>query len=52
MMLTPTPSKNKQTNKHTDHYREEDNYSVGWGYVLESGCCLGFNNMFSESKPK
>lgn len=44
MMLTPTPS--KKTNTHTDHYREEGNYSVGWGYVLEGGCCLGFNNIF------
>lgn len=32
--------------KNTDNYREKDNYSGGWGYLLEGGYCLEFNNKF------
>ena len=35
--------------QNTDNFREEDDYSVGRGYLLEGGCCLGFNNKFLKN---
>lgn len=29
--------------KNNTYYREEDDYSVGWGYLLEGGCCCVFS---------